>query len=51
MLLFSSADFFHFFSEKSIPVKLSVSYSVDPDQDRCSVCSDLGPSCFAKVIF
>ena len=46
MLMWSSADFFSqklTFSKNSS--RLSVSNGLDPDQDRRSVCSDLGPNC------
>ena len=41
----SSVDFFKTYFRKII----SESNSLDPDQDRCLIGPDLGPSCWARL--
>ena len=49
MLLLSSADFFqNLLFQKNYFRKLSVSNSLDPEQDRQNVGPDLGPNCLQK---
>ena len=51
MLLLLSADFFqNLLFEKILSGTLSVSNSLDPDQDRGPVDPDLGLKLFSKVI-
>ena len=50
MLFMSSADFFKInFLKKNISGILSVSNSLDPDQARRSVGSELVPNCLQKL--
>ena len=47
----SSTDFSKLtFSKKSFRNTIGVSYSLGPDQDRHSVCPDLGPNCLHRFI-
>ena len=50
MLLMSSADFFSKLTFlKSSFRNIRVSNRLDPDQDQCSVGSDLGPNCLQEL--
>ena len=50
MLLLSSADFLERFAlSKNSLGTISVSNSLDPDQDQHSVGADLGPICLQKL--
>ena len=52
MFLFSSADFLQikFLENKPPRTTIRVSNSLDPDQDRHSICLHLGSNCLQKAI-
>ena len=46
----SAVIFHHNFFENILSAVTSMSYSLDPDQDRHSVSPDLGPNCLQRLL-